>query len=182
MKSKVYYTKNITPENLIKIYEALGINLDGNVGIKVSTGEDGAKGYLKKELIGPLVKKLNGTIIECNTAYNGKRNTAEEHMQVAKKHGFTDIAKVDIMDANGEFKNVNGDKDLLLEKMYFKCSILSSKEIQQTMVWDPIQRSLYTGEKNGLIYKWDLTKANPIDKETLEYTVARENKKRVNYD
>lgn len=104
MKSKVYYTKNITPENLIKIYEALGINLDGNVGIKVSTGEDGAKGYLKKELIGPLVKKLNGTIIECNTAYNGKRNTAEEHMQVAKKHGFTDIAKVDIMDANGEFK------------------------------------------------------------------------------
>lgn len=104
MKSKVYYTKNITPENLIKIYEALGINLDGNVGIKVSTGEDGAKGYLKKELIGPLVKKLNGTIIECNTAYNGKRNTAEEHMQVAKKHGFTDIAKVDIMDSNGEFK------------------------------------------------------------------------------
>ena len=72
MKSKVYYTKNITQENLIKIYEALGINLDGNVGIKVSTGEDGAKGYLKKELIGPLVKKLNGTIIECNTAYKGK--------------------------------------------------------------------------------------------------------------
>ena len=104
MKSKVYYTKNITQENLIKIYEALGINLDGNVGIKVSTGEDGAKGYLKKELIGPLVKKLNGTIIECNTAYNGKRNTAEEHLEVAKKHGFTDIAKVDIMDSTGEFK------------------------------------------------------------------------------
>ena len=93
MKSKVYYTKNITPENLINIYEALGINLDGNVGIKVSTGEDGAKGYLKKELIGPLVKKLNGTIIECNTAYNGKRNTAEEHMQVAKKQQLQAIGR-----------------------------------------------------------------------------------------
>lgn len=102
--SKVYFTKEITPESLIKIYEALGIELPGKVGVKVSTGEDGSQGYLKADLIGPLVKKLNGTIIECNTAYPGARNTAEEHMEVAKKHGFTSFANVDIMDAEGEFK------------------------------------------------------------------------------
>ena len=67
-KSKVYFTKEITSDSLIKIYESLGVNLEGKIGVKVSTGEDGAKGYLKADLIGPLVKKLNGTIIECNTA------------------------------------------------------------------------------------------------------------------
>ena len=104
MTSKVYYTKEITPESLIKIYEALGVNLPGRIGVKVSTGEDGAKGYLKADLIGPFVKKLNGTIIECNTAYPGKRTNASDHYEVAKKHGFTDFAEVDIMDADGEFK------------------------------------------------------------------------------
>ena len=104
MKSKVYFTKEITPESLIKIYEALGVELKGKVGVKVSTGERGSKGYLKPELIGPLVKKLNGTIIECNTAYDGARNTVEDHLKVAEEHGFTSYADVDIMDANGEFK------------------------------------------------------------------------------
>mgnify|MGYP002855168422 CR=1 FL=1 len=103
-KAKVYFTKEITPEKLIEIYEKLGVELTGKVGVKVSTGEDGAKGYLKADLIAPLVKKLNGTIIECNTAYLGARNTLEEHMEVAKEHGFTSIANVDIMDAIGEFK------------------------------------------------------------------------------
>lgn len=102
--SKVFYVKEITPENLIKIYEALGVKLPGKVGVKVSTGEDGAKGYLKADLIGPFVKKLKGTIIECNTAYPGKRNTAKDHIEVAKKHGFISFADVDIMDADGEFK------------------------------------------------------------------------------
>ena len=104
MKPKVYFTKEITPESLIKIYEALGVELPGKVGVKVSTGEDGAKGYLKADLIAPLVKKLNGTIIECNTAYPGKRTNANDHRQVAEKHGFTSFADVDIMDAEGEFK------------------------------------------------------------------------------
>ena len=104
MPSKVYYTKEITPEGLIKIYEALGINLTGKVGVKVSTGEAGAKGYLKADLIGPLVKKLNGTILECNTAYPGQRTTTKEHLKVAEDHGFTKFAEVDIMDADGDFK------------------------------------------------------------------------------
>ena len=103
-KSKVYFTKKITSESLIKIYETLGVELTGKVGVKVSTGEAGAKGYLKADLIGPLVKKLNGTIIECNTAYPGARNNVKDHMEVAKKHGFTSFAQVDIMDADGEFK------------------------------------------------------------------------------
>ncbi len=103
-KSKVYYAKEITPENLIKIYEALGVELKGKIGVKVSTGEDGARGYLKADLIEPLVKKLNGTIIECNTAYDGARNTAQDHIKVAEKHGFTSYADVDIMDADGEMK------------------------------------------------------------------------------
>ena len=112
-KAKVYYAKKITTENLIKIYEALGVSLKGKIGVKVSTGEDGARGYLKADLIGPFVKKLNGTIIECNTAYDGARNTAEDHMKVAEKHGFTSYADVDIMDADGEMKiPVNNGKHL----------------------------------------------------------------------
>lgn len=104
MKSKVYYTKEITPESLIRIYEKLGVELPGKVGVKVSTGERGSRGYLKADLIGPLVKKLNGTIIECNTAYPGARNTKEDHMKVAEEHGFTSFAEVDIMDGEKEFK------------------------------------------------------------------------------
>ena len=112
-KAKVYFSKEISSEALIKIYEALGIELDGNVGVKVSTGEAGSKGYLKADLIGPLVKKLNGTIIECNTAYPGKRNNAKEHLKVAEEHGFTSIADVDIMDSEGEIKiPVNNGKHL----------------------------------------------------------------------
>ena len=103
-KSIVYYTKNITPQSLIKIYERLGVNLTGKVGVKVSTGERGSKGYLKADLIAPLVKKLNGTIIDCNTAYPGARTEAKEHMKVAEEHGFTSFADVDIMDATKEFK------------------------------------------------------------------------------
>ena len=103
-KAKVYFCKDITSENLIKVYDALGITLEGNIGVKVSTGEAGARGYLKADLIGPLVKKLNGTIIECNTAYDGKRNTVEDHMKVAEEHGFTAYANVDILDAEGEMK------------------------------------------------------------------------------
>ena len=101
---KVYFTKEITSESLIKIYDALGVELKGKIGVKVSTGEKGSKGYLKADLIGPLVKKINGTIIECNTAYPGARNTAADHLKVAEEHGFTSFADIDIMDANGEFK------------------------------------------------------------------------------
>ena len=102
--AKVYYSKEITPEKLIEIYQKLGVELKGKIGVKVSTGEKGAKGYLKPELIGPFVKSLNGTILECNTAYPGERNNAKDHMKVAEEHGFTSFAEVDIMDEDGDFE------------------------------------------------------------------------------
>lgn len=101
-KAKVYFTKEITPKSLIKIYNKLEKDLTGKVAIKISTGEPGGHNYLKPELIKDLVNLLNGTIVECNTAYAGRRNTSEEHWKAIKEHGFLDIAKVDIMDEEGE--------------------------------------------------------------------------------
>ena len=101
-KSKVFFTKEITSENLIKIFEALGQELKGNVAVKLSTGEAGGHYFLNPNLIKGLVHKVNGTIVECNTAYAGKRNTTKDHWETIKDHGFLDIAKVDIMDEEGD--------------------------------------------------------------------------------
>ena len=101
-KSKVYFTKKITPESLIKIYETLGRELKGKVAVKISTGEPGGHNFLNPNLIKDLIHKLNGTIVECNTAYAGRRNSTEEHWKAIKEHGFLDIAKVDIMDEEGD--------------------------------------------------------------------------------
>lgn len=98
----VYYIKDITPENLVKIYEALGTKAEGKVGIKISTGESMKSNQLDTALISDLVRAVNGTFIECNTAYAGNRNTTEKHYQTAKEHGYVDLAGVDIMDAEGE--------------------------------------------------------------------------------
>ena len=107
-KSKVYFTKEITSESLVRIFDALGKDLKGKVAVKISTGEKGGNNYLKPELIKDLVNKLNGTIVECNTAYGfkfgGKRDKSEEHLEVIKEHGFFDIAEVDLMDKDGEFE------------------------------------------------------------------------------
>ncbi|MDE5941281.1 MAG: DUF362 domain-containing protein [Muribaculaceae bacterium] len=101
--SKVYLIKDITPENLVRIYEALGKKADGaNVAVKISTGESAKSNQLDTALIKPLVQLVNGTIVECNTAYEGNRNTTEKHLKTAADHGYTAIAKVDIMDADGD--------------------------------------------------------------------------------
>ena len=102
-KATVYVTRNITPEALVKIYEALGRKAEGRVAVKISTGESGNPNYLKPELIGLLVDQVNGTIVECNAAYEGHRNTFEAHWQTIKEHGFTPRFKVDLMDEEGEF-------------------------------------------------------------------------------
>lgn len=101
-KSKVFFTKEITSENLIKIYEALGEELKGKVAVKLSTGEAGGHYFLNPNLIKDLIHKVNGTIVECNTAYSGKRNTTKDHWETIKDHGFLDIAEVDIMDEEGD--------------------------------------------------------------------------------
>ena len=100
-KSKVYFTKNISSESLVKIYNAVEKELKGNVAIKISTGEPGGHNFLNPNLIKELVNKLNGTIVECNTAYSGRRNNSLEHWKAIKEHGFMDIASVDIMDEDG---------------------------------------------------------------------------------
>lgn len=98
----VYYIKDITPENIIKIYKALGRPATGKVGVKISTGESNKSHQLDPALIKDFVNLVDGTLIECNTAYAGNRNTTEAHLKAVKDHGYTAIAPVDIMDAEGE--------------------------------------------------------------------------------
>lgn len=100
----VFMTKEISPEALIKVYKALGREAKGKVAVKISTGEPGGHNFLNPNLIADFVKQVNGTIVECNTAYKGPRYTADEHYKAAEAHGFTAIAPVDIMDAEGEVK------------------------------------------------------------------------------
>lgn len=97
----VYMTTEITSKALVKVYDKLGFNAEGNVAVKMSTGEPPSSNYLRPELIKDLVQKVDGTIVECNTAYGGSRSSTAMHKQVAKDHGFYDIADVDIMDEDG---------------------------------------------------------------------------------
>lgn len=111
--SIVYFTQEITPDSLIRMYEALGVTLKGKVAVKISTGEPGGRNFLHPALIGPLVKKLNGVIVECNTAYEGKRFYSADHWKAIRDHGFPEIAPCDIMDEFGEFSiPVEGGKHL----------------------------------------------------------------------
>lgn len=99
--SVVYMTTDISPDGLMAVYEALGWTPSGNVAVKISTGEPPASNYLRPELIADLVQSVEGTIVECNTAYGGSRAETAMHYQVAKDHGFTDIADVKILDEDG---------------------------------------------------------------------------------
>lgn len=109
----VYFYHHITPENLVKIYEQLGRKATGKVAVKLSTGEPGGHNFLQPALIRDLVQGVQGTIVECNTAYGGGRSNTESHRKAAEEHGFTAIAPVDIMDAEGEVElPVSGGKHL----------------------------------------------------------------------
>ena len=103
-KPVVYMTKEITPEALVRIYDALGVVPSGKVAVKISTGEPGGKNFLQPSLIKDLVNKVNGTIVECNTAYKGPRYETESHMKVFEEHGFAAIAPVDLLDGYGEVR------------------------------------------------------------------------------
>ncbi len=98
----VYFTSDISPDGLLRIYESLDWEPQGKVAVKISTGEPPASNYLRPELIGDLVQAVDGTIVECNTAYGGSRSSAAMHRQVAEDHGFTAIADFDLMDEEGE--------------------------------------------------------------------------------
>ena len=100
----VFFTKNLSSEGLMAVYKALGRKAEGKVAVKISTGEPGGNNYLHPELIKDFVQSVNGTIVECNTAYGGKRSSTASHKQVTIDHGFTEIAPVDIMDEDGEME------------------------------------------------------------------------------
>lgn len=100
-KSKVYFTKEITPESVVKMYETLGVNLTGKVAVKLHSGEQGNQNYIRPEFVKAIVEKVNGTVVECNTAYNGARNSTEKHKKLMEEHGWNKYFDVDIMDAEG---------------------------------------------------------------------------------
>lgn len=98
-KAIVYFTKEITEESLVKIYEKLGIELKGNVAVKLHSGEEGNQNYLKPEFVKDIITRVGGTVVECNTAYDGARNTTEKHKKLMTSHGWDKYYKVDIMDS-----------------------------------------------------------------------------------
>ena len=103
-KSKVYFMKEISKENLVKIYDALNVKLPGKVAVKVHSGEEGNQNYLRPEFMQDIVKHVNGTIVECNTAYGGERNTTEKHQKLMENHRWSKLYNVDIMDAEGQIE------------------------------------------------------------------------------
>lgn len=119
MKSTVYFTKVITPEKVLELYKVLGKELTGNVAIKLHSGEVGNQNFLKPDFWKPVIDDIGGTVVECNTAYEGERNTTEKHLKTMEKHGWSKYFKVDLLDAEGP--------DLVLE-------IPNGKEIKKNYV------------------------------------------------
>lgn len=104
MKSKVYFSRMITPEKVLELFQLLGKTLEGNVAIKVHSGEQGNQNFLKPDFWKTIVDEIGGTVVECNTAYEGSRNTTEKHMKTMEDHGWTEHFKVDILDAKEELE------------------------------------------------------------------------------
>ncbi len=117
-KSHVYFTKELTPEAIIKMYNILGKELTGPVAVKVHSGEEGNQNYLRPEFLKPIVEHVNGTIVECNTAYTGMRNTTEKHQQLMDKHGWSQYFKVDILDAEGPDLELKIPQGKVIKKNY----------------------------------------------------------------
>ena len=117
-KSKVYFTSEVSPESVVKIYEALGVNLAGKVAVKLHSGEQGNQNYLRPEFVKNLVERVNGTVVECNTAYPGARNTIEKHRKLMDEHEWTKYFNVDIMDAEGPDMELEIPNGLQIKKNY----------------------------------------------------------------
>lgn len=117
-KSKVYFTSKISPESMVNIYEKLGVSLKGNVAVKLHSGEHGNKNYLRPEFVKAIVEKVNGTVVECNTAYEGERNTTEKHKKLMEEHEWTKYFNVDIMDAEGPDMELEIPNGVQIKKNY----------------------------------------------------------------
>lgn len=118
MKSKVYFTKDLTKESLVKIYQKLGIKLEGNVAIKVHSGEAGNQNFLHPEYFKDIIDYVGGTVIECNTAYDGERNNTEKHKKLLDNHGWTKYYSVDLLDAEGPDKEISIPDGKIIKKNY----------------------------------------------------------------
>lgn len=118
MKSKVYFTRIITPEKVLEMYEVLGKELTGKIAVKLHSGEEGNHNFLKPDFWKPIIDKLNGTVVECNTAYEGSRNTTEKHLITIKKHGWSKYFDVDLMDAEGPDMILDIPEGKVIQKNY----------------------------------------------------------------
>lgn len=117
-KSKVYFSKVITPENVVEMFKILNKDLPGKVAVKVHSGEKGNQNYLRPEFMKKIVNYVKGTIVECNTAYEGQRNTTQKHKELMKEHGWNDFFDVDIMDAEGDDLEIDIPNGKVIKKNY----------------------------------------------------------------
>lgn len=117
-KAKVYFMKEITPENLIKIYEKVGKKLEGKVAVKMHSGEKGNQNYLRPEFVKDMVQHVNGTVVECNTAYEGARNSTEKHCELIKEHEWEKYFPFDLLDAEGPDMELDIPNGKVLKKNY----------------------------------------------------------------
>lgn len=117
-KAKVYFTSKISPESMVEMYEKLGVNLPGKVAVKLHSGEQGNKNFLKPEFVKNLVERVNGTVVECNTAYPGARNTTEKHIKLMEEHGWSKYFNVDIMDSEGSDMELEIQDGLQIKKNF----------------------------------------------------------------
>lgn len=121
-KANVYFTREIKKESLVQLYDKLGVSLPGKVAVKLHSGEDGNQNYMKPEFVKDVIEHVHGTVVECNTAYEGARNTTEKHVELMEKHGWSKYFTVDILDSDGEdvLENPNGaviQKNIVGSKM-----------------------------------------------------------------
>ena len=117
-KSKVYFSKEISPEMLVKMYEIVGKKLEGNIAVKVHSGEKGNQNYLHPEFMRQIVEHVNGTIVECNTAYEGQRNDTEKHKKLMEEHNWTKYFNVDILDSENSDIEIQIPKGKVIKQNY----------------------------------------------------------------
>lgn len=118
MKSVVYFSKNITPDTVLKLYQKLGIELTGNVAVKLHSGEPGNQNFLRPDFFKPVIDHVNGVVVECNTAYEGGRNTTEKHLKTMSIHGWNKYYKVDILDSTGPDLELDIPNGKVIKKNY----------------------------------------------------------------
>lgn len=118
MKSTVYFSRTITPEKVLELFKKLNKDLPGKVAVKVHSGEKGNQNFLKPDFWKPIIEYVNGTVVECNTAYEGQRNTTEKHLKLIKDHGWSEYFNVDLLDAEGPDLEINIPNGKVINKNY----------------------------------------------------------------